>query len=139
MNTGKSITVQTLIQAPIEKVRDAFTKPEHIVHWYFASDDWKAPSAKNDLRVGGVFKTRMCAKDKSAGFDFEGKYTTVVEKKTIEYVLADDRKIKVDFAKEVEVVRVTETFDMETENSEELQRAGWQAILENFKKYVESH
>lgn len=131
------ITVQTIIKAPIEKVWEYWNKPEHITKWAFASDDWEAPAAENDVRVGGKFKTTMTAKDKSESFDFEGIYTALKEHNLIEYDMSDGRHVKVEFEQTPEGVKVTETFDPENENPEELQRSGWQAILDNFKKYVE--
>lgn len=133
-----TITVQTIIKAPLEKVWECWNKPEHITHWAFASDDWEAPFAENDLQVGGVFKTVMAAKDKSFSFDFGGVYTAVKQHELIEYTMDDQRKVKVEFIKVPEGVKITEIFDPEHENSEEKQRFGWQAILENFKKYVEA-
>lgn len=144
------ITVQTLVDAPIEKVWEFWNKPEHIKNWAFASDDWEAPAAKNDLQVGGKFVTTMAAKDKSASFDLSGTYTKVVEHETIEYTMDVGelghssegpnmgRKVSIKFETVPEGVHVTETFDPENKNPEEMQRAGWQAILENFKKYVEN-
>lgn len=137
MNTTP-ITVQTTINASIERVWECWTKPEHITKWTFASDDWAAPHAENDLRVGGTFMTRMEAKDKSAGFDFGGVYTAVKERELIEYDMDDTRHVKIQFTELPDSVQVTETFDPENENSTEMQRAGWQAILENFKKYTEN-
>ncbi len=134
---NKAITIETTIQAPISKVWEYWTKPEHITKWAFASDDWKAPSAENDIRTGGKFKTVMSAKDKSASFDFTGTYTAVKEYELIEYDMSDDRHVKVEFVEGPEGVTVTTTFDPENENSEEKQRSGWQAISDNFKKYVE--
>lgn len=133
-----TITVQTTINAPMEKVWEYWNKPEHITGWAFASDDWEAPAAENDLSVGGKFKTRMQAKDKSSGFDFEGTYTAVKENELIEYDMSDGRHVKVEFEEISDGVKVTETFDPESENTEEIQRFGWQAILGNFKKYVEA-
>jgi uncharacterized protein YndB with AHSA1/START domain len=133
----KAITVETVVNAPISKVWDYFNKPEHITHWAFASDDWEALSAENDLRTGGRFKTVMAAKDKSTSFDFGGTYTNVVEHKVIEYDMDDARHVKVEFNETPEGVKVSETFELEGENPEDMQRSGWQAILDNFKKYVE--
>lgn len=132
------ITVQTLVNAPLQKVWDAWTKPEHITKWCFASDDWEAPAAENDLRVDGRFSTTMAAKDKSMSFDFGGVYTTVQEHAVIEYTMDDGRTVKVTFTETPEGVQVTESFDPENENSEEMQRAGWQSIMDNFKKYTET-
>lgn len=135
----KPITVETTINAPMETVWEYWNEPEHITSWAFASDDWEAPSAENDLRVGSKFKTTMSAKDQSESFDFTGTYTTVQRNQLIEYDIDDGRHVKVEFKKVPEGVKVVETFDPENENSEEIQRGGWQAILDNFKQYVESN
>lgn len=133
------ITVETIVKAPLEKVWNYWNQPEHITKWAFASDDWEAPIAENDVRIGGKFKTRMESKtDKTQGFDFEGTYTSVKEHELIEYDMSDRRHVKVEFQKTPEGVKITESFDPESENSEELQRNGWQAILNNFKKYTEN-
>ncbi len=142
MNTQNTITVQTTINAPLQTVWDLWTKPEHIGNWAFASEDWEAPRAENDVRVGGKFVTVMSAKDKSASFDFNGVYTDVKNLELIEYDMEPEadgtiRHVKVEFAESPEGIQVIETFDAERLNSEELQRNGWQSILENFKKYVE--
>lgn len=131
------ITIETIITASPSKVWAYWNEPEHIVQWAFAADDWEAPAAENDVRVGGKFKTTMAAKDKSQSFDFTGIYTAVQEQALIEYEMTDGRKVKVAFTEVPEGIKITETFDPENENSEELQRSGWQAILDNFKKYVE--
>lgn len=136
----KPITIQTVIKAPIEKVWECWNGPEHITQWAFADDTWEAPAAKNDLRVNGIFTTTMAAKDKSASFDFGGIYTSVKEHELIEYEMnGDRRKVKIEFSETPEGVKIVETFDPEQENTEELQRSGWQAILDNFKKHVENH
>lgn len=132
------ITIETTVEGDLDKVWDAWTKPENITKWNFASDDWECPSASVELREGGKFSARMAAKDGSFGFDFEGIYTKVIEKERIEYEMEDKRKVEVSFEQTPKGVRVIETFDAEETNSEEMQRQGWQAILENFKKYVES-
>jgi len=134
----KKITVETSIDAPIETVWEYWSQPVHINKWYFASDDWEAPEAENDLREGGKFKTRMQAKDKSAGFDFSGSYTAVKELESVEYDLDDGRHVKVEFKQSSQGVKVTTTFDPEDTNPFDLQRQGWQAILDNFNKYVMS-
>jgi uncharacterized protein YndB with AHSA1/START domain len=139
MNELKPITIEAVVNAPIEKVWKCWTEPEHITKWAFASDDWEAPHAENDVRVGGKFSTTMAAKDKSTSFDFGGVYTDVKQHELIAYELGDGRKVKVQFAQTSEGVRVIESFDPETENPEEMQRNGWQAILNNFKKHVESN
>ncbi len=137
----KSITVEVIVGAPIEKVWKMWTGPEHIVHWCHASDDWECPKAENDLRVGGRFLSTFAAKDKSQSFDLTGTYTAVEENKLIGYTMDGDdaRKVEIHFEKVDGGVKITETFDMENQNSEELQRSGWQAILNNFKSYVESN
>lgn len=135
---SKKITVETLVNASPEKVWDSWTTPEHIQQWLFASDDWECPKASNDLKAGGRFSSTMAAKDGSASFDFAGSYTEVEENKRIAYTMDDGRTVNITFNPEDDGVRVTETFEMENQNSEELQRSGWQAILDNFKKYTES-
>ncbi len=132
------ITVQNNIKAPIETVWECWTNPVHITKWNNASDDWHTPYAENDLRIGGRFKSTMASKDGTMSFDFEGEYTLVEQNEAIEYVMADGRKVEISFAATPSGVEVIESFDLETENSEEMQRGGWQAILNNFKKYVES-
>ncbi|MCX6352826.1 MAG: SRPBCC family protein [Bacteroidetes bacterium] len=133
------ITVETKINADVNKVWDAFTNPTHITKWCFASDDWHAPFAENDARTAGKFKTRMEAKDGSFGFDFEGIFSNVEDKKCIEYGLEDGRQVKINFTDLGGETKVTESFDPETENPHEMQQSGWQAILDNFKKYVENN
>lgn len=138
------ITAETIINAPIEKVWEFWTKPEHIVNWDFASDTWEAPSAENDLKEGGRFKTVMAAKDGSSKFDFTGVYTLVKEHEIIEYNMdkapseEKNRHVKIEFLKIDGGTKIIETFDPENQNSLEMQKAGWQAIMENFKKYTES-
>lgn len=139
MTSTSSITVEVKVNAPLEKVWAYWTNPQHIVNWNYASEDWHAPNASNDLRVGGKFNSRMEAKDGSMGFDFEGEYTRVEQHLEIEYVLADARKVNIRFDPNGKETTVTETFDPENENTLELQRAGWQAILDNFKRYTESN
>ena len=141
MTQVKTITVEGVVHAPIEKVWQCWTEPKHIIGWAFASDDWEAPSAENDIRIGGKFLTRMSSKDKSAGFDFTGTYTNVKEHELIEYTMDGDdaRKVRIEFVSTADGILVRESFDIEHENSEEMQRAGWQSILDNFKKYTESH
>lgn len=135
---GNPITVQTIVKASIDKIWKSWNEPEHIVKWAFASDDWEAPSTENDLKIGGKFKTTMAAKDKSASFDFAGEYTALEEHKLIEYDMTDGRHVKVEFIEIPEGVRIVETFDPESENTPEVQRSGWQAILDNFKKYTKA-
>lgn len=133
------ITIDTTVLAPIEKVWAYWTEPEHIMQWACASDDWEAPRAENDLQQGGKFITTMAAKDGSESFDFEGEYTLVTEHKLIEYTMSDGRHVTVLFETTPEGVKITQTFDPENENPEEIQRDGWQSILNNFKKQVESN
>ena len=132
-----SITVRTTIHAPVEKVWKLWTEPKHIVHWNNASDDWHTTNAENDLRVDGKFLSRMEAKDGSSGFEFSGKYNNIQYCKFIEYILDDERKVQVLFEPDGNETKVTETFEAEHTNSIELQKTGWQAILDNFKIYVE--
>jgi len=134
-----SITVEATVLAPVEKVWKLWTGPEHITKWNNASDDWHTPSATNDLRVGGKFSSRMEAKDGSFGFDFGGTYTTVKVNELIAYTLGDERKVEIKFSPNGNGTKVTETFEAEGTNPVEMQRDGWQAILNNFKKYVESY
>ena len=131
------ITVETTVAAPIEQVWQAYTTPEDIKQWNAASDDWHTTAATVDLRVGGAFSSRMEAKDGSAGFDFAGTYTNIVEHKLIAYSFGD-RKAQVEFAPGPDGVRVRVTFDGESANPIEQQRQGWQAILNNFARYVEA-
>ncbi len=137
--TQKAITIQTTVNAPVEKVWKYWNQPEHITKWAFASDDWHAPKAENDLRVDGTFSTTMAAKDGSFSFDFGGVYTKVENHKIIEYTIGDGRKVKVEFVPEGNQTKVVETFELESQNPEEMQRGGWQAILDNFKKYTEAN
>lgn len=137
----KKITVEAPINEPIEKVWQYYTDPKHITKWAFADDSWHAPRAENDLRVGGRFMTHMEAKDESAGFDFAGTYTEIVPNKKIAYTMdgEDARSVTVEFEEFGPSTILVITFDPETENPIEMQRAGWQAILDNFKKHVENH
>jgi len=132
------ITVEAIINAPVEKVWQCWTDPRHIVHWNYASDDWHTSRAENDLREGGKFSFRMESRDGSQGFDYSGKHTKIVSQKLIESTLDDDRKVSVSFVQNGNVTRVRENFEAEHTNTIELQQSGWQAILNNFKKYVEA-
>ena len=136
--TIQKITVKTTVRAPIGKVWRFWTEPKHIMRWNNASDDWHTPKAENDLRVGGKFLARMEAKDGSSGFDFTGEYNTVDKNALIEYTMDDGRKVKVLFVSKENQTTITETFEAENTYSLEMQQAGWQAILDNFKKYVET-
>jgi uncharacterized protein YndB with AHSA1/START domain len=139
MDQQKTITVETIAQAPMEKVWEFWKGPEHIVNWAIGSDDWETPAAENDLRVGGKFKTVMAAKDKSSSFDFMGVYTEVKEHKLIEYDIVDGRHVRVEFTELPEGVKIVTIFEPYPGNSDEMERGGWQAILNNFKKYAEAN
>ena len=132
------ITVETTVNAPVEKVWKTWTSSEHITKWNNASDDWHTPRAENDLKIGGVFTSRMEAKDGSMGFDFGGIYTDVKTNELIAYTLGDDRKVSITFSSSGNTTKIVESFEAESTNSIELQKNGWQAILNNFKKYTES-
>jgi uncharacterized protein YndB with AHSA1/START domain len=134
-----SITVEANIKAPADKIWQFWTAPEHITKWSNASDDWHTPRAENDVRVGGQFLTRMEAKDGSFGFDFGGVYDEVKPNETLAYTIGDGRKVKINFSGNDTETKVTETFEPEGTNPVEMQRGGWQAILDNFKKYVEAN
>lgn len=139
MNTSPTpITVSVTVNVRVEKAWNYFTQPEHITQWCFAIDAWHAPRAENDLRAGGKFLTRMEAKDGSAGFDFTGVYNEVKLHEFFSYTMEDGRKVKVSFSEKDNATIITETFDPESANPIEMQRNGWQAILENFKKYAEA-
>ena len=133
------VTVEATVKAPVEKVWQYWTAPEHITKWNHASDDWHSPFAENDLRVGGKFTARMEAKDGSMGFDFAGIYDEVKLHTRIAYSMGDGRRATVDFSSNGNDTKVSETFDADDTHSIELQKGGWQAILDNFKKYVESN
>jgi uncharacterized protein YndB with AHSA1/START domain len=131
------ITVETLVKAPIARIWEAWNNPADIVQWNAAQDDWHTTRSTVDLREGGSFSARMEARDGSMGFDFEGTYTRVVPEERIEYRMSDGREVSVEFLQQPDGVLVRETFDAETENPAEMQRAGWQAILDNFRRHVE--
>lgn len=132
-----TITIEANVLAPVEKVWSHWTEPQHITKWNQASDDWHTPFAENDLRTGGSFKSTMAAKDGSMSFDFGGVYTQIIPHKTIAYTIGDGRKVKVDFFPNGKETRVVESFEAENTNPVEMQRGGWQAILNSFKMYVE--
>ena len=131
------VNVQVLSTVPV--MFNYWTKPEHITQWNNASEDWFTPRAENDLRPGGSFSCRMEARDGSFGFDFSGVYDAVTENEYIEYTIGDGRKVKVFFSPEGNKTKGVESFEAETENPVEMQKGGWQAILENFKKYTEAN
>jgi uncharacterized protein YndB with AHSA1/START domain len=142
---SEKISVQIIVNEPVEKVWEAYTNPKHIVHWNRASDDWKCPKAENDLRVGGKFMSRMESSNGSEGFDFSGTYTSVKQHETIAYTMdgedpgqAGERKVKIEFEEMGNSTAITVVFDPETINPIEMQRGGWQTILDNFKNYTEN-
>ena len=134
-----TITIETIVFAPINKIWEFWTQPKHIKKWNNASVDWHTTKSENDLKIGGRFLSRMEAKDDSFGFDFEGTYTAVEKNQLISYVLDDNRKVKSNFtslgANETKIITI---FEAETTNPVEMQKGGWQAILDNFKKYTEA-
>lgn len=132
------ITVETIINASIAKVWEYWTTPEHIIKWNNASEDWHTTHAENDFRVGGKFLSRMEAKDGSAGFDFEGVNQVINKNDYIEYTLGDGRKVKIYFTIHGNGTKIVETFEAENTHSLEMQKSGWQAILDNFKKFAEA-
>lgn len=135
--TVMEIAIETTVDAPIEDVWAAWVTPDDITRWNFASDDWCCPKATIDLEVGGRFNYRMEAKDGSMGFDFEGTFTRIAPQALIEYALSDNRRVKITFTQIESGIHVVETFDAEDENSAEMQRQGWQCILDNFKAHTE--
>lgn len=139
MTTKKIITVETLVNASIEKVWKFWTTPEHIMKWNNASEDWHTTKAENDLKIEGKFLSRMEAKDGSFGFDFEGIYTDVITNEKISYTTLDDRKVDITFSPTENGIQITETFETENQNPIEMQKMGWQAILNNFKNYTEKN
>lgn len=133
------ITVETTVHKPVGEVWNYWNEPQHITKWCAASDDWHAPKSENDLRVGGKFATRMEAKDGSFGFDFGGVYDEVRLNEFISYTMEDGRTVAITFISQGNDTKVIETFDAESTNPVEMQQAGWQAILDNFKKYSEAN
>jgi uncharacterized protein YndB with AHSA1/START domain len=133
-----SVTIECTVQAPVEKVWRFWTEPEHICNWNYASQDWHTPWAKTDMKVGGRFVARMEARNGSAGFDFGGTYEAIVPNKYVEYTMDDGRRVKVTFSGNERETRVVENFEAEDTNPVEMQRNGWQSILDNFKRYTES-
>lgn len=135
----ENVTVEVIVNAPMEKAWETWTEPKHIMQWNHASDDWETTASQNDLQVGGKFSSTMGAKDKSVSFDFGGTYSAVKKHELIEYDMGDGRHVKVVFTQLPEGVKVTETFDIENTNSKEMQRGGWQAIMDNYKKHTEAN
>ncbi len=132
------ITVQATLSLPVDKAWQYWNTPEHITQWCQASDDWHAPYSDNDLRVDGTFKTTMAAKDGSMSFDFEGVYTSVKLHEEIAYTIADGRKVNIRFNAKGNETSILETFEAEDMNPHDMQQVGWQAILDQFKRYAES-
>ncbi len=135
----QTVTIEATVNAPVDKVWNYWTEPNHITQWNAASPDWHSPRAENDLKVGGRFNIRMEAKDGSFGFDFEGVYDIVIPNKQIAYTMSDGRKVDTTFTANGNTTKIVTVFDAESENPVEMQREGWQAILNNFKKYTESN
>lgn len=133
------ITIHATISAGIQKVWNYYTQPEHITKWNFASPDWHCPSASNDMRIGGKYTARMEAKDGSFGFEFEATYSEITENQKFVYIMPDGREVSVSINEDNHLTNITVCFDTETENPVDLQREGWQAILNNFKNYVENN
>lgn len=133
------LTVETTVNAPVEKVWQYWSQPEHITKWCTATEEWHTPIAENDLRTGGKFSSRMEAKDGSMGFDFAGVYDEVRPNEYIEYTMGDGRKVDITFTANGNQTTVVENFEAESINPIEMQQGGWQAIIDNFKKYTESN
>ena len=139
MNLINPIQIKTTIHKPIEKVWEYWNLPNHITNWYFASPDWHCPTAENKLEIGEKFDFRMEAKDGSVGFNFWGTYTTIEIHKILKITLGDNRKLIIEFSFQDNITTIIETFEPEKINAIELQKQGWQSILNNFKQYAESH
>jgi uncharacterized protein YndB with AHSA1/START domain len=133
-----SITIEELIHAPISQVWDTYNKPEHVVNWNFASDDWHCPKAENTFEIGQKFKYTMAAKDGSSTFDFEGTYTQIKNHEEVCYTLDDERNVEISFTEMADNTHIQITFEAEKINSLELQEQGWKLVLNNYKKYAES-
>jgi len=137
--TKTVITVENIVNAPVQKVWDYWNNPDHVTQWCYASEEWHAPWAKADMRVGGTFTTKMEAKDGSMGFEFSGVYDALIENEYIEYTIADGRKVTITFTANGDTTKIVESFEAESMNPIEMQKGGWQSILDNFKKYTESN
>lgn len=137
MANHEILSVNTVVHADMKKVWDSWTLPEHITQWCRASEGWHTPRAENDVREGGRFCSHMAAKDGSAAFDFSGKYDVIAPESYIEYTMDDGRRVKIKFTEEKNGVHISETFEAESTNPLDMQQAGWQAILDSFKKYTE--
>jgi uncharacterized protein YndB with AHSA1/START domain len=139
MTQKVKITVETTINAPVEKVWEFWNEPSHINNWCTATPEWHTINAANDLKTGGKFSSRMEAKDGSMGFEFGGIYDVVKTNEQINYTMGDSRTVDISFSKTGNGTKIVETFEAEDQNPVEMQQMGWQAILNNFKSYVESH
>lgn len=137
MSDKHVITIKTTVNMPVEKVWIYWTEPRHIKNWNNASSDWHTPTAENDFRENGTFNYRMEAKDGSAGFDLYGVYEEIKLYENIKYTLGDQRKVEITFVRNGKETEIIESFESENLNSLEMQKAGWQSILDNFKKYAE--
>ncbi|MGZ3885180.1 MAG: SRPBCC family protein [Bacteroidia bacterium] len=135
---SNKITISAAVNADIKKAWDCYTQPGHITKWNFADPSWHCPSASNDMRVGGKYSARMEARDGSFGFDFEAIYSAVEEGETFSYAMLD-REVTVSFKKNGSHTDVFVTFDPENENPLDMQKAGWQAILNSYKSYTEAN
>jgi uncharacterized protein YndB with AHSA1/START domain len=138
MNANEMIHTEVTVHVPVEQAWKFWTQPEHIIKWNFASKDWHCPKAKNDLQNGGTFNYRMESRDKTMGFDFYGTYDDVVLHEKIDYTLGDDRKVQIRFVADGPVTHVLQDFEAETQNPTEMQKFGWQAIMDNYKEYAET-
>lgn len=132
------VEISTTVKSKMNLVWTSYTEPFHIVKWNFATPEWQCPNAQNDLSIGGIFSYRMEARDGSMGFDFTGTYTELEFEKLIKYKLEDNRLVEVEFIPEGKSVKIIQRFEAEDSNSAEMQKAGWQAILNNFKAYTEN-
>jgi uncharacterized protein YndB with AHSA1/START domain len=137
--SNSQIRIEALISATPSKVWSYWTKPEHITQWNFAAPEWHCPKATNDLKVGGKYSARMEARDGSFGFDFEAIYDEVIDQRRLVYTMEDGRKVTTSFVGLGDGTKVVTIFDAETQNPEEMQKNGWQSILDNFRKYVEEN
>lgn len=132
------ITIKTQVKGNVQQVWNAYTNPQHIINWNFATSEWHCPAATNDLRIGGEYFTRMEAKDGSFGFDFKAIYKELTPEQSFVYVLEDGREVGVSFIPQGDTTEIVIVFDPESQNPIEMQQAGWQAILDNFKRYAEN-
>lgn len=139
MSQATTVTIEAGVKAPLEKVWEMWNGPEHVMQWNSASPDWHSPAATNDPRPGGAFSYRMEAKDGSFGFDFAGTYDEVRPGEYLAYTLGDGRKVTIAFTQQGDTVHIRKQFEAEGQNPVEMQEAGWQAILDSFKRYAESN